>query len=169
MKQTAIRVSLIGLLGALAVTLSFLEGLLPPLPLTPPGFRLGLSNLVCMVASQLFGVPAALFLAVLKGGFAFLTRGVSAGLMSLSGAVLSTVCSGLLLRKTRISYRLVGICGALAHNAAQLACAWLLASKAVLWYAPVLILLSLLSGLLTGVLLQLLLPILPQLPVKHQP
>lgn len=167
MKQTAIRVSLIGLLGALAVALSFLEGLLPPLPLTPPGFRLGLSNLVCMLASQLFGVPTALFLAVLKGGFAFLTRGVSAGLMSLSGAVLSTVCSGLLLRKARISYRLVGICGALAHNTAQLACAWLLTSKAVLWYAPVLVLLSLLSGLLTGILLQLLLPVLPQLPVKH--
>lgn len=158
--SAARRTALLGLLGALALALSFLEGLLPPLPMTPPGFKLGLSNLVCMFAAGSLGLPAALFLALLKGAFALLTRGVSAGLLSCSGAVLSTlVCFPLLRRK--ISLRWVGICGALGHNTAQLLCAWALTSKAVLWYAPMLCLLSLLSGLLTGTLLQLLTPLLP--------
>lgn len=151
------RTALLGLLGALAIALSSLEGLLPPLPMTPPGFKLGLSNLVCLFAAGSLGLPAALFLAVLKGAFALLTRGVSAGLLSLSGAVLSTIVSFLLLRK-KFSLRRVGICGALAHNAAQLGCAWALTSSAVLWYAPMLFLLSVLSGLLTGTVLKLIIP-----------
>lgn len=154
------RTALLGLLGALALALSFLEWLLPPLPMTPPGFKLGLSNLVCMFAADALGLPAALFLALLKGSFALLTRGVSAGLLSLSGAVLSTLVCFLLMCK-KLSLRWVGISGAVAHNAAQLGCAWLLTSRAVLWYAPMLTLLSLFSGLLTGTLLQLLLPLLP--------
>ena len=42
MKQKAGRVAFTGLLAALAIALSFLEGLLPPLPMMPPGAKLGL-------------------------------------------------------------------------------------------------------------------------------
>lgn len=160
MKKAAGRTALLGVLGALTLTLSFLEGLLPPLPMTPPGFKLGLSNLVCMFAAESLGLPAALFLAVLKGGFAFLGRGVTAGLMSLSGAVLSTLCSNVLLQKTKLSYLIIGVCGAMAHNAAQLLCAWALTTRAVLFYLPMLVLLSVGAGLLTGLLLRCLLPLL---------
>ena len=52
------RAALLGLLSALALALSFLEGLLPPLPV--PGARLGLSNLVTMYALSALGLPSAL-------------------------------------------------------------------------------------------------------------
>lgn len=99
MKKKAEHIALIGLLGALALVLGILENLLPPLPGMPPGAKAGLSNLVTMFAAGAIGLPAALFIAAIKGLFAFLTRGVSAGLMSLCGGLLSTLIMGILWKK----------------------------------------------------------------------
>lgn len=150
--------ALTGMLAALALALSFLEGLLPPLPMTPPGFKLGLSNIVSMYAAGSLGLPCALFLAVLKGGFAFFSRGAAAGMMSLSGAVLSTLCVWLLLRRTSVSFLPLGVCGALAHNGAQLICACALTSRSALFYTPFLLLFGVLTGMLTGTVLKIVLP-----------
>ena len=102
MKKKAEHIALIGLLGALALVLGILENLLPPLPGMPPGAKAGLSNLVTMFAAGAIGLPAALFIAAIKGLFAFLTRGVSAGLMSLCGGLLSTLIMGILWKKNKI-------------------------------------------------------------------
>ena len=158
MKKASGRVAFTGLLAALALSFSFLEGLSPPIPVLPPGAKLGLSNIVVLYAAGSLGLPAALFLACLKGGFALLTRGVTAGLLSISGGVLSALVMWLLLQKTRASLSLVGVCGALSHNAAQLCAAWLLTSAAVVFYLPFLVLFGVLTGLLTGLVLKLTLP-----------
>lgn len=163
MKRASAKAAMTGVLGALALCLSFLENLLPPLPMTPPGFRLGLSNLATMYAAGSLGLPCALFLAVLKGGFAFLTRGAAAGLMSLSGGLFSTLCVWLLWRKTKTPFLMLGVCGALAHNAAQLAMARVLTSSAVVFYIPFLLLFGILTGVLTGTVLRLTLPSLERL------
>lgn len=163
MKQTSARTAFTGLLAALALTLSFLEGLLPPLPMLPPGAKLGLSNIVSMYAAGSVGLPCALFVAVLKGGFAFLGRGLAAGLMSLSGGLASTLLMWALLRKTRASLLVIGVWGALTHNAAQLAAARLLTSQAVVFYIPALLAFGVLTGLLTGLVLKLSLPPLQKL------
>ena len=155
MKQKAGRVAFTGLLAALAIALSFLEGLLPPLPMMPPGAKLGLSNLATMYAADSLGLPSALFLAVFKGVFALLTRGGMAGLMSLSGGVISTVVMWLLLKKANASLGVVGVCGALAHNAAQLCAAYFLTSTSVLFYVPFLLVFGVLTGLLPGLVLKL--------------
>ena len=158
MKKASGRVAFTGLLAALALSFSFLEGLIPPIPVLPPGAKLGLSNIVVLYAAGSLRLPAALFLACLKGGFALLTRGVTAGLLSISGGVLSALVMWLLLQKTRASLSLVGVCGALSHNAAQLCAAWLLTSAAVVFYLPFLVLFGVLTGLLTGLVLKLTLP-----------
>ena len=54
------RLALMGLLFALAMALSFLESLLPALPMLPPGIRLGLSNIVTMYALFVLG-PVSVF------------------------------------------------------------------------------------------------------------
>ena len=166
MKRASARTAFTGLLAALALALSFLEGLLPPLPMMPPGAKLGLSNVVTMYAAGSVGLPCALFLAVLKGGFAFLGRGVTAGLMSLAGGVLSTLVTWALLRRTEASLMVVGVAGALTHNAAQLAVAWVLTGQAVSFYIPALMVFGVLTGLLTGTVLKLSLPPLQKL-AKH--
>ena len=85
------KIAVCGLLGALALVLTLLEGMLPPIPGLPPGARPGLSNIVTMFAAGSLGLPYALAIALIKGVFAFLTRGVTAGLMSLSGGLISTL------------------------------------------------------------------------------
>lgn len=158
MKSISGKVALTGILAALMLGLSFLESLLPPLPMTPPGFKLGLSNFVTMYAAGGLGLPAALFLALLKGGFSFLSRGVAAGLMSLSGGVLSTVCMWALWKKTKAPLLVISVSGALAHNAAQLFVARLLTSASVFFYAPVLVLFGVLTGAMIGLVLRMTLP-----------
>ena len=93
MRKKAGFAALSGLLAALALTLSLLEGMLPPLPGMPPGAKLGLSNVVMMYAAGTLGLPFAMALAVIKGGFALLTRGVTAGAMRFSGGKLGTPCA----------------------------------------------------------------------------
>ena len=168
MQGKAKRIALCGLLGALALALSFLEGMLPPLPGLPPGAKPGLSNIVTMFAAGSLGLPYALAVAVLKGGFAFLTRGVTAGLMSLSGGVLSTVAMWAVWKKTRFSLLFTGVCGALAHNAAQLAVALLLSGSAAGGCGGALVRLSVGCGAGWGLVLQLVLPALQKLQ-KHIP
>ncbi len=163
MRKKSKKVAVCGLLGALALVLALLEGLLPPIPGLPPGAKPGLSNIVTMFAAGSLGLPYALAVALLKGGFAFLTRGVTPGLMSLCGGLASTLAMWLVWKKTRLSLLFTGICGALAHNAAQLCVALALTGRAALFYVPAMLLLSVLCGLCTGLLLQLLLPVLEKL------
>lgn len=168
MKRASAKAAMTGILGALALCLSFLENLLPPLPMTPPGFRLGLSNLATMYAAGSLGLPCALFLAALKAGFAFFTRGLAAGALSLAGGVCSTVCMWALWKKRRASLVTVGVCGALCHNLAQLCAAWALTSAAVLAYLPFLLAFGTAAGLLTGTVLKLTLPPLERLEKVFQ-
>ncbi len=163
MRGKAGKTALTGILAALALALSFLEGMLPPLPMTPPGFKLGLSNLATMYGAGILGLPCALFLALLKGGFAFLTRGAAAGIMSLAGGLCSGACMWLLWKKAGASLAMVGVGGALCHNAAQLCAAYVLTSTPVTFYIPVLMLFGIFTGLLTGTVLRLTLPALERL------
>ena len=147
------KIAVTGLLGALALVLSFLEGLVPPLPAMPPGAKLGLSNIATMFAAGYLGLPGALFTALIKGGFAFLSRGVTAGAMSLSGALLSALVGWFLLKKTGISFLTTGILCAVSHNMAQLAVAYWVSSVGILSYLPALLFFGVCSGSLTGLML----------------
>lgn len=159
MKRVSATVALTGLLAALALALSFLEGLLPPLPFLPPGAKLGLSNIVTMYALTALSLPAALGITAVKAVFALL-RGGSAFLMSAAGGLLSTLVMALCLRlfRGKMGDIGIGIAGAVAHNAGQWLMALLLIGPAVLAYAPWLLLMALATGMVTGLTLHLLLP-----------
>lgn len=161
-RNPAQKAALLGVFGALALTLSFLENtLLPDLPLLPPGAKLGLSNIVTVFCGSLFGAPAAFALTALKALFAFVTRGATAGLMSFSGGLLSAAVLWALLKhigKT-VSYLGVGVACAAAHNLGQLLMSvCLTGSPALLSYGKYLLLFALLSGTLTGLMLCVLVP-----------
>lgn len=152
------RVALTGLLCALAVALSVLEGVLPSLPV--PGAKWGLSNLATMTALSLFGLPQALAVTAVKAGFAFFRGGVS-GAMSLCGGLLSTLAMAAARRLFSRDMSLVGvgILGAVAHNTGQLAAAMLLLSPSLLYYAPWLLLTGLVAGAVTGLVVRVVLPL----------
>ena len=126
-----------GMLFALAIALSYLESLVSPLLGLMPAIKLGLSNIVVMYALLFLRTRTALLLVLLKALFAFLTRGATAGFLSLCGGAVSLAVSGYIFCAG----------SALAHNLGQLAgAAVLLSSAMALGYAPVL----LAAGLIVG-------------------
>ena len=143
-----------GMLFALAIALSYLESLVSPLLGLMPAIKLGLSNIVVMYALLFLRTRTALLLVVLKALFAFLTRGATAGFLSLCGvALLQLPVSGYIFCAG----------SALAHNLGQLAgAAVLLSSAMALGYAPVLLAAGLIVGGISCILSRALFAALPK-------
>ena len=156
-KTKSYKAAFTGIAAAVAITLSFLEGLIPT---AAPGVKLGLSNIAVMFAASEFGLIPALSVTLLKSLFVFLTRGATAFFMSLAGGVLSTLVMYLLFRFSKnAGYIEIGILSALAHNAGQFSVAAIMVSgESVIGYAPVLLLSALVTGAVTGSILRAVMP-----------
>ncbi|WP_054331042.1 Gx transporter family protein [Merdimmobilis hominis] len=156
-----IKIALMGLLFALAMALSYVEGLLPVLPALPPGVKLGLSNIVTMYCLFCLGGKEALTLAVLKSLFVLLTRGGVAMAMSLAGGlcslgIMAALCA---LKRFAPSAFLISVAGAVFHNLGQLGMAsFILRSQFALAYLPIMVFSGICMGALTGTLLRVLTP-----------
>ena len=164
------RIALSGLLFALAMALSFIEGTLT-IPGLLPGMKLGLANIVVMYALFFMGPRQALVLDVLKALFVFLVSGFTAGFLSLCGGLLSLLVMWVLyyLLPVRPTWFILSVCGALAHNIGQLLGASVILSTAVsLYYAPVMLVLGLVMGALTSITLKALLPALGKMGFSTQ-
>ena len=158
--QKTRHIALSGLLFALAMALSFIEGTLV-IPGLLPGMKLGLANIVVMYALFFMGPQQALVLDVLKALFVFLVSGFTAGFLSLCGGLLSLAVMWVLyyLLPVRPTWFILSVCGALAHNVGQLLGAGVIISSSLsLYYAPVMLVLGLVMGALTSVTLRALLP-----------
>ena len=146
------RLTVTAILAALALALSFLEGLLPPLPM--PGARLGLANLAVMFALAELSIPCAAGITAVKAIFALL-RGPIACLMSAAGGVMALLAMSLVYRVCRrqLSFIGVGVLGAAAHNIGQLVVSLMLLGSAMWYYAPLLLLMAVPTGVVTGLVL----------------
>lgn len=160
--QKARETAFTGMLFALAMTLSFLESLVSPLLGLMPAMKLGLANIVVMYALVFLRGRTALMLVLLKALFSFLTRGATAGFLSLCGGLLSFLVLWLLLRAPfSVTGYIFSACGALAHNLGQLlGAALLLSSRLALGYAPALMVAGLAVGAVTALLSRTLFPML---------
>ncbi len=158
--------ALMGMMLAIAVTLSWLEACIPPIPALPPGVKLGLANIVTMYVLFFLGKNQSIVIAILRSGFVLLTRGPVAAAMSLSGGLVSVGVMLLLtyLKHRQPSFFLISIAGALSHNLAQLALASLLAGTwLVVGYLPLLLVSGVVMGSTTGLLLRTLMPVMGRL------
>ncbi len=153
-------VALTGVLFALALALGFFESFLAGLMALPPGVKPGLANIVVMFCLLCFSRRQALLLVLLKAGFGGLTRGLIAGALSLAGGLLAFLVMVFLLwlPKAKPSVLVISVCGALAHNLAQMLVVSLLFGQGAWVYAPVLVLSGVGMGCLTALLLKTLLP-----------
>ena len=160
--QKARETAFTGMLFALAMTLSFLESLVSPLLGLMPAMKLGLANIVVMYALVFLRGRTALMLVLLKALFSFLTRGATAGFLSLCGGLLSFLVLWLLLRAPfSVTGYIFSACGALAHNLGQLlGAALLLSSRLARGYAPALMVAGLAVGAVTALLSRALFPML---------
>ena len=152
-KTISNRVALYGLLIALAFVLSYIETLFP-VYMGAPGVKLGLANLVTVIALYGLGVKEAFainLVRVILAGFTF--GNMASILFGLAGAFLS-----LLLMATCKYFRLfdmvgISILGGVAHNIGQfLIAAFVTKTFGVFSYLPVLLIAGTVAGALIGLL-----------------
>ena len=146
----ASKVAQYGLLIALALVLSYVESLLPPIGV--PGVKLGLPNLAIVFALYRLGWKDACVISLARVVLVTLLFGNGAALVySIAGAVLSLSLMGLLWKTGKFSAVGVSVAGGVAHNAGQILVAMaLLETSRLAWYLPVLWL----SGTVAGVLVK---------------
>ena len=160
---TTKKIAFLGIMLALILLLATLERLLPPFPMLPPQFgRIGLSNAVVMYLVFFAGKKEAALAAVLKAAFNFLIRGPVAGLLSLTGGLLSLAVMLILwwLLADKISYVSLSIAGAIGHNIGQLfvACLMMQSWPLFVFYLPILLISGAIFGTLTGIFLKAIMP-----------
>lgn len=154
MKSTAKKVALGGVLTALALVLGYLEHLIP-FNFGIYGVKLGLSNLVTVVALYLLGGATAFTVNLVRILLSSLLFGNTVSLAySLCGGMLSVALMILIKRldkKSRISAVGVSLCGGITHNIGQLAVAIILVDNLkIAFYLPVLLAAGTVTGFAIG-------------------
>ena len=148
--------ALLGLLTAVALTIFLVEAQLPPV-LPVPGVKLGLANIVTVFTVFALGpgegmlvLAARIFLgAVFCGNFSSILYSAAGG----ACAIAVTIALRRIL--TRKQLFVAGCLGAMAHSVGQIAMAALvLGTASVFVYLPVLLAVSLVTGLFTGLCAQ---------------
>lgn len=153
-KWSASTIAKLGMLTAVAIVLGYFEHLLPVTGI--PGVKLGLANTVLLYALYLLDIPSAMLLMFLKVAISgLLFGGPAAMLYSFAGGVLS-LCMMILARKIKgLSVVGVSIIGAVSHNIAQMIVAvFVVETRAILAYLPVLLIAAAVTGTLTGLVAQ---------------
>ncbi len=156
------KVTAAALLAALALIFSYIEVLIP-FNLGIPGIKLGIANLVVIIALYYLGIRYALLINLLRvfiSGLLF--SGLFGMLYSLAGALLSMAVMILLKRTNVFSITGVSMAGGVAHNLGQiLTAAFVISNLKVFIYFPVLIISGVVSGAVIGILAYLILKKLP--------
>ena len=137
---------------ALAMIFSYVEVLIP-ISLGIPGIKLGLANLVVVVALYTMGAPMALAVSMIRILLVSVTFGnLAAMLYSLAGGLLSF--GGMVLLKKIPKFSIVGVsvAGGILHNAGQLAVAMAVVENIpLLSYMPLLMISGTITGMLIGI------------------
>ena len=143
---------------AISLVLSWLETMIP-IPLPIPGAKIGLANIVTLLALLTLSPLETLLILVSRiflSGFLF--GSFASILYALAGGLLSFVTM-LFLKKfgqSRIAIPVISMTGAIAHNTGQLAVAALVTQTPNLFvfYWPPLIIIAIPVGLLTGIIVK---------------
>ena len=154
MKKTQ-KIVVISLLISLGLVLHLVESFFP-LTAVVPGAKLGLANIVSLIAISLFGFTASLQIVVFRVVLGSLLAGTFMTInfyLSFSGGVLSFILMYLAYYFLKDYLSLIGISiiGAVAHNTAQITAAYyIIANRGIFYYLPFLILLALPTGFGVG-------------------
>ena len=153
MKKTK-RLMFMSLMVAYSLILYFIESMLPGLYFIAPGAKLGLSNIVSLILLYIGGFQMAVIVLITRiimssmfgGGF-------SAFLYSISGGILSILVMFLAksLNLKGVTEVGISVCGAVAFNIGQLLmAAWIINNMSIFVYLPVLLYVSVGTGIFVG-------------------
>ena len=147
------KVAYFGVFTALALIFSYVESLIP-FHIGIPGVKLGLANLIVVVALYKMGTEEAYALSVARivlSGFLF--ANLFSIIYSLAGGMLSLTVMVFLKKKGWFSVYGVSLAGGVMHNVGQLLIAMLIVETfSVSYYLPVLLVAGAITGLVIGIL-----------------
>ena len=147
-----VRAAYFGVFTALALIFSYVESLIT-FHIGIPGVKLGLANLIIVIALYKMNVKSAYLLSVTRvvlSGFMF---GSLFGIFySLAGGMLSLTVMTILKKSGGFSIMGISIAGGVSHNIGQLIVAMLVVETySVAYYLPVLLTAGLITGLIIGI------------------
>ena len=146
------RVAYFGVFTALALIFSYIETLVP-ISFGIPGVKLGLANLIIVIALYKIPLREVYVLSIVR----VLLSGVLFGnyfsiAYSLAGGLLSLTVMALLKKGGGFSVIGISIAGGVCHNIGQLVVAMIVVETfAMSYYMPVLLVAGLITGFLIGV------------------
>lgn len=146
----------LSLLLALSVALNVIETLIPFFNGSIPGLKLGLANIVSLFIIYEFGLKDALYVGILR---VFLVGILRSGIFSpafffsLFGVLFSIIMMYIGKNIFKLSTIGVSITGSIFHSIGQVLVAIiLLQTKAMIYYLPWLLLFSIPTGILVGII-----------------
>lgn len=146
----------LSMLLALSVALNVIEASLPLFNGYIPGLKLGLANIVTLFIIYQFSLKDAFYVGILR---VFLIGILRTGLFSttfffsLSGVIFSIICMYLAKNFLKLSIVGVSIVGSIAHSTGQvLTSILLLQMSSMIYYLPWLLLFSIPTGILVGLI-----------------
>ena len=146
-------VGFLGVMLSVALILSFIESLIP-FYFGVPGMKLGLTNVIVILALYLFGPVEAITISVLRivlSGFLF--GNAFSIIYSLAGGLLSFFVMFLLKRFAKLGVIPISITGGIFHNVGQIIVAILVMNNIYLmYYMPVLLIAGFVTGALIGII-----------------
>lgn len=147
------RVAYFGVYTALALIFSYVESLIP-INFGIPGVKLGLANLLIVIALWKMTVKEAYVLSIVRvilSGFIF--GNLFSISYSLAGALFSVTVMAVLKKSNQFGTIVISMTGGVFHNVGQLIMAIvLLESVSIVYYLPVLMLSGMVTGTVIGIL-----------------
>lgn len=149
MTNKAKKVAYLGLMAAVALILSYVEALFPPIYAAVPGIKVGLPNIVIIFMLYRFGLKEAAAVSLVRlAAVALLFGSVMTLAYSLAGAVLSLTLMALCKRFNIFTTVGVSVVGGVSHNLGQIIVAMIVMETAQIGYYMVILAIT---GTLAGV------------------
>ena len=153
MKSKSGKIASMGVMTGLALIFSYVEFLIP-VSAAVPGIKLGLANIIVVIALYVYGTGYAFMLNIARILLSALLFGnVFSALYSLAGGLVSLAVMALLKKCSIFSVAGVSMAGGVFHNAGQIALAALIMQTSqVFYYLPVLIFSGIALGLVNSII-----------------
>ena len=145
-------ITMVGILAAISVVISIIESYFPFIGSVIPGLKLGLANIVVVFVLYKYNFKTAICVSLVRVLIVALIRtGFVPFLFSLTGAIFSIVNMAI-LKKTKLSVIGVSVIGSVFHSIGQVLVGMVsLGNYNVIYYLPYLLLFSVPTGILVGI------------------
>lgn len=154
MRNQTRRIALLGVLTSVALVLSYLEVMLPPISTAVPGIKMGLPNIIIIFLLYKFGLKEAVTVSLIRVFIVALLFGnVMTLAYSVVGAVLSLGLMTLFKKLDFFSQVGVSIIGGISHNLGQILVAiFLFDTIQIGYYMIILSITGTIAGVVIGII-----------------